>query len=475
MNRCLKLVLPPAVALLTSCAIFAPEDRVDPHNGVPEQFTLYSETLDTTNRWWESFQSPELDALIEEALSNSPSIQQAWARLAQAEAIAKQAGASRYPSLGYEGSASANKGKTTKAPFPGTDSYNSYSLGLTASYEVDLWGRIKSQSEAAALDREASREQFNTVAITLASQVALRWTGIVSQRLQTDLIRQQLESNQTSLELIELRFRKSLSTALDVYQQRQTVAGTESRIPLAELREELLYNELAVLLGHTDFQTLEVAGGKLPSIGKLPAIGIPADVLANRPDVRAAGLSLQSADWSVSAARADRLPAIRLTGSAGYGNSDIDVSDIFNNWIANLAASATGPIFEGGRRKAEVERTRAVVNERLAAYRETVINAIKEVEDALVSEQKQHDYIVALDRNLELSRNSHKEAVNRYRNGLIEYLPVLVELVSLQNLERDRVAAQYTLLQYRIALYRALGGSWVNELQSPSFENEEQP
>ncbi|MEN8256211.1 MAG: TolC family protein, partial [Verrucomicrobiota bacterium] len=157
---------------------------------------------------------------------------------------------------------------------------------------------------------------------------------------------------------------------------------------------------------------------------------------------------------------------IRLTGSARYGNSDIDVSDIFDNWIANLAASVTGPIFEGGRRKAEVERTRAVVDERLAAYRETVINAIKEVEDALVSEQKQHEYIALLDKRLDAARQSHEESLNRYRNGLVEYTTVLIQLNGLQSLERERVAAQYTLLQHRINLYRALGGSWPNELSS---------
>ena len=121
------------------------------------------------------------------------------------------------------------------------------------------------------------------------------------------MIRLQLKSNQTTEELIELRFRKSLSSALDVYQQRQTVAATESQIPKAELREELLRNELAVLIGQSDFQSVQVTDTKLPRIGKLPALGIPADVLANRPDVRKAGLQLQSADWQVSAARADRL------------------------------------------------------------------------------------------------------------------------------------------------------------------------
>lgn len=467
MNKHLKWGLLPAVALLSSCAVFAPDERTELNAGVPEAFSLYSRNVDTTNRWWESFQSSELNALIDEALTNSPSIQQAWARLAQADALAKKAGAARYPSLGYEGKAGATYNSITDT------TTEAYALGLNAAYEIDLWGRIKSQTEAAALDRAASREQLNTVAITLSSQVALRWTGIVAQQLQTTVIKQQLKANQTSLELIELRFRKSFANALDVYQQRQAVAGTQSRIPLAELREELLHNELAALLGRPDFQSLEIPAAQLPTLGPLPALGIPADVLANRPDVRQAGLKLQAADWHVSAARADRLPAIRLTASGGYANAN--ASDLFDNWLANLAGSLTGPIFEGGRRKAEVARTRAVANERLAAYRETVINAIKEVEDALISEQKQREYIRALDRNLELSRDSHREAVNRYRNGLIEYLPVLVELVGLQNLERDRVEAQYTLLQYRINLYRALGGSWPNELQTPSFETEEQP
>ncbi|MCK5801341.1 MAG: efflux transporter outer membrane subunit, partial [Lentisphaeria bacterium] len=416
MNRYLKWFAWPTMALLSSCAVFAPDERTELDAGVPEQFSLYSQTLDTTNRWWESFESPGLNALVDEALTNSPSIQQAWARLAQAEAIAQKAGAARYPTLGYEGKAGATRNGATG------NTIEAYSIGLTAAYEVDLWGRIKSETEAAALDREASREQLNAAAITLASQTTLRWTGIVAQRLQTDVIRKQLEANQTSLELIELRFRKSLSNALDVYQQRQAVAGTQSRIPLAELREELLHNELAALLGRADFRSLNVPDAQLPTLGELPALGIPADVLANRPDVRQAGLRLQSADWSVSAARADRLPAIRLSASGSYANAN--ASDLFDDWIANLAGSLTGPIFEGGRRKAEVARTRAVANERLAAYRETVIRAIKEVEDALVSEQKQREYILALDRNLELSQSSYKEAVNRYRSGLIEYLPV---------------------------------------------------
>jgi outer membrane protein, multidrug efflux system len=464
MNPLRLWILLPITSLLCSCAVFAPDHR--PSNFEALNFSLYSDsTADATNRWWETFQSLELNTLVDEALTNAPSIHQAWARLDQAQALAVKAGAARFPSVGVDGSATTRKDSLTY------ETSESYSLGLNASYELDLWGRIHSATKAAALDRDASREQLHTVAITLSSQVALNWMGMVSQQLQTERIQQQLEANQTSLELMELRFRKSQATALDVYQQRQTVAATESRIPPAELREALLRNSLTALLGRTDFQSLNLSSTNLPTLGPLPAVGIPADVLANRPDVRRAGLRLQAADWSVSAARADRLPAIRLTASADYTN--IQSSNLFNDWYANLIGSITGPIFEGGRRKAEVKRTRSVAEERLADYRETVINAMKEVEDALVSEQKQHRYIEALDRNVQLSRNSYNEAFNRYRTGLSQYLPVLVELVQLQSLERDRIAAQYNLLQYRINLYRALGGTWPNELQPPSFERED--
>ncbi|MEE9367919.1 MAG: efflux transporter outer membrane subunit [Pontiella sp.] len=463
MNTYLKWLSLSVTALLSSCALFAPEDRHNLNSNLPEQFTLYSEKApDTENRWWITFQSPELNAFIEEALTNSPTIQQSWAKLAQAEAEAVKAGADQYPALGYEGKAGA-----TWVENGGSSPAENYKAGLNASYEVDLWGRVKSKTEAAALDLAASREDLNTAAITLSSRISSAWLAIIAQRLQLDVIELQLESNNTALELIELRFRKALSTSLDVFQQRQTVAGTESLIPQRELNVELQKNTLSVLLGRADFQALDVSQHKLPTLGNLPSLGIPADVLANRPDVRQAGLKLYAADWQVSAARADRLPALRLTGSLDYNSGDI--GDLFDNWSANLAASLTGPIFDGGKRKAEVARQRAIAEERLGNYRETVLNAIKEVEDALISEQKQHEYIDKVDKRLTAARRSYEESVNRYRNGMAEYTTVLRELNILQGLERERVAAQYDLLQNRINLYKALGGSWPSELSAPSF------
>ncbi|HKL22180.1 MAG TPA: TolC family protein, partial [Tichowtungia sp.] len=291
------------LVLVCSCALWPlPEHEVE----TPDQFSAGAGgAVNTTNRWWTNFQSLELDALVGEALTNSPGIQQAWARLQQADAIARKAGAARWPSITAEASGSSRQNRSTRT------STESYSLGLVASYELDLWGRVHSAASAAALERVASREQFSTVAMTLASQTALRWIGLISLQRQADLIRTQLDANRDSLELVELRFRRSQASALDVFQQRQAVAATEALLPQIARAQDVQRNELAALLGRADFQGLEISAEKLPGIGNLPDTGIPATVLDNRPDVRQARLNLRAADWQVRAARADRLPAIR--------------------------------------------------------------------------------------------------------------------------------------------------------------------
>jgi outer membrane protein TolC len=196
----------------------------------------------------------------------------------------------------------------------------------------------------------------------------------------------------------------------------------------------------------------------MPVIGQLPALGLPADLLANRPDVRAAGLRLQATEWQVAAARANRLPAIRLAAGAQYGRNDLDL--LFDTWLLSLAANLTAPIFDGGRRAAEVDRTQAEADENLWAYRRIVLTAIKEVEDALENETRQLEHIEGLIAVREAAQNGLQEAIGRYRNGLSDYLPVLTQLLVVQDLERDLISQRALLVLYRVGLYRALGGGW---------------
>jgi NodT family efflux transporter outer membrane factor (OMF) lipoprotein len=455
------------IAILTSCNPFRPKVRKSPESEIPRTFSLYSSEPRGVDRWWESFQDEDLDALVEEALSGNFNLQEAWARLRQAQALVVQVESPLYPDLNLGAEAlrgrQSSKGESLREAITGTHTIQDYFVGLVANYELDLWGRIRSEREAARFAEKATREDVNTAAMSVAAEVAQRWVNIVSQRMQRRLLQKQLEANLTYLELVELRFRKSMVSALDVYQQKQVVERVRAEIPLVEAQEQLLLYQMALLLGKPPRTELKIGRESLPLPTAVPGTGLPADLLSARPDVRAAGMRLQAADWQVAAARAERLPAISLTARATYGSGDLSL--LFDNWLLSLAGNLTAPIFDANRRAAEVDRTRAVVDERLWAYRQVVLTAIKEVEDALVSEEKQRQHIQALTQQIDAARKALNEAGERYLKGLNDYLPVLTQLLSVQSLERDLIRREAELLIARVSLYRALGGSWMTELQ----------
>jgi outer membrane protein, multidrug efflux system len=445
------------IVAIDGCTPFAPRHRQPEKQLLPSAFSLPSQQWEPDQRWWEAFNDPQLNDLIEEALSHNFSLQQSWARLRQAQALAVSSGASLFPELDLGASASSEHHHTDT-----TESVETYSLGLIGSYEIDLWGRIRSERQAARLSATASREDLNTAAITLSASIATRWIGIISQRMQKQLLIQQLNANQTLLDLVELRFRKSLASAVDVFQQRQLVEQSRAQLPLVEQAERRLLNELALLLGRTPFNLPQIHAGSLKIPADLPPAGIPAQLLADRPDIQAAAKRLEAADWNVAAARADRLPQISLSAEAGYQADKLSL--LVDNWLTRLAANMTAPLFDGRRRAAEVQRLQAVVAENLAAYRQTVLTAMQEVENALVDEAKLREHLNGLRAQLEAARNALNEARRRYRNGLSDYLPVLTQLLSVQQLERTQIQRRADLLTARVDLYRSLGGTWTDVL-----------
>jgi outer membrane protein, multidrug efflux system len=502
----------------SSCMTFPPPEREADAGVTPETFSLYEQGAAAPDRWWVSLQSEELNRLAADGLGGNFSIAQAVARIRQAAAVAKQSHAALLPQIGYNAGASitrrrADTGESVDpvdtaiqkisvlnqllgssstgtaaggtaldsaasaiqrtqsqlnaqdslfADTPSSVQYQtieSYEGGLTVSYEADIWGRLRALEKASVLSFEASREDVASIMQSVASQIVLTWLDILLYDQVLEILEKQRTTNQTNLELMELRYRKGMATALDIYQQRQIVAQTRSQFPPAEAQRQVLRHALAVLLGKAPRSEIALSQKAFPEPGRLPAYGLPADLLAQRPDIRAAGLRLRAADWQVSAARADRLPSLNLSASASLGAEERDL--LFDNWMARLAASITGPVFDAGRRKAEVTRTRAVVDERLAAYRQTVLTAVREVEDALVLERRQREYIAALEAQYETARNTHREALTRYQKGLTDYLPVLTALTAAQSLERSLVQARHDLLVYRVRLHLALGGSWM--------------
>jgi len=460
-NHANRFILTIILLLVASCAPFKPQERQSPEGELPRSFSLYTSESEPEARWWEEFNDPDLNVLITEALSDNLTLKEAWSRLVQTRALAVQAGAALYPDLTGTAEADYARQRSDNGSRK-TISNEDYSLGVISSYELDLWGRIRAGRESALLEVTAAREDLNTAAMTLAAEVANRWVNIISQRMQKRLLERQLQTNLTLLELIELRFRMSMVSAVDVYQQKQIVEDIMAEIPLVEAEEQVLRHELALLLGKPPGTSLKISREDLLEPAEIPATGLPADLLSSRPDLRRVGMRLQAADWQVAAARANRLPAIRLTAGAQYGNGNMDV--LFDNWLLSLAGNLTAPIFDGGRRAAEVDRRKALVDENLSAYRQAVLTAIKEVEDALVVEAKQREHIRALENVVVTARKALEEAGIRYRNGLTDYLPVLTQLLAVQRLERNLIRQQASLLNARVSLYRSLGGTWTDSL-----------
>ena len=441
-------------ALLTGgCVDLRPETENPTPANLPEKFSLYNPVAAADTPWWLNFNNQELNRLISSGLSDNLSLQEAWARLAQARATAIKAGAGLYPAVTANGGAAHQR----------TDgsSTDSFSVGLSTGYELDLWGRVRAGAASAQLSADASQEAVNTLALSLSSQIAAAWLELISQRLQQQQLEQELELNTQLLELIKMRFTMSRATALDVYQQGQTITGLQGGLIKTRANCRLQLNLLALLTGRPAGGETDLIQDSFPTIPALPPTGLPADLLSRRPDIRAAGLRLQSAGWQVTAARAARLPGIDLSASLLYAASGLDL--LLDNWILGLAASVSGTVFDGGALQAEVDRSRAVVDERLAAYRNTVLSAIREVEDALTSEQQYRQSLTNIDQQLSLTKMAYREATWRYLNGLSDFLPVLREQINLITFQLDRIKTRANLLKARISLYKALGGTWTKE------------
>jgi NodT family efflux transporter outer membrane factor (OMF) lipoprotein len=322
---------------------------------------------------------------------------------------------------------------------------------------------LRSLSEAGRLEAEATQEDYESAAMTLAASVASAWADLLAVRQEKSILEEQIKTNETILHLQELRFANGLANALDVSQQRELVVAARADLVPLEAREKLYLNSLALLLGSTSPDAVQVKQQTVPRPPPLPATGIPTNLLVMRPDVRSAQLRLTSADWDVSAARADRLPNLVLSADAAFSSAQF--TTILTNWMTNIAGGLTAPIFDGGARAAEVDRTRAVVSENLNDYAQTVATAVKEVQDALVNESHQKRYIELLEDQLRVARISLYEARQRYLKGLSDYLTYVSQLTSVQSLERQIVQERGTLLTDRVDLHRALGGDWTKELR----------
>jgi len=452
-----------AAAILLALASLAgcnhPTVKVEPPLAMPKAFSVRGDAA-VPDEWWTAFQDEQLDEIIGQAMRENFSLRVAWDRLDQARALAARSEAPLWPGLDTSAGASRTAIQSPMTSEPSTG----LSLGIQASYEVDLWGRIRSTRDAALLDVRAGEDDIRAAAITLAAQIAQTWYNLVEQRGQLKILDQQFKTNQDYLAIITLHFRRGQVSATDVLQQRQLVEAIRGDRALVESTIAVLENLLAVLVGQTPENFSAPPMDTLPEIPDLPRTGIPAEWLRRRPDVRAAERRIQSADQRVAAAIADQFPKLGI--SFGAETSAEAVRDLFDNWLASIAANIAAPLLDGGQRRAEVRRTKAVVSERINSYGQVMLASLAEVEDALAQEAQQARYVKSLSRQLELANKAAERTLDNYTKGTMTFTRYLTTLLSYQRLQRTYLLARRQLVGFRIDLYRSLAGGW--ELTRPA-------
>lgn len=452
-----QLFLAALLLLLTACAAPPPAELKPP--ALPETFSRTGEAP-LPSRWWRSFEDPDLDRLMEQSLAGNLSLRAAWSRLEQARALARRAGADRFPSLDLEAAAGLSRRTAS-----GEANARDYSLGLAARYEIDLWGRIGSEAEAARLDARAGAFDLQTAAMSLSASVAGAWYELAEQLEQLRLLDEQIRVNGQVLELVRLRFRTGGAISADVLQQEQLIESRRGQRSRVLARMELLQHRLAILQGRSPGLELPAYGPQLPGLSPLPDTGLPAELLARRPDLRSAWSSLLAADRRFEVAVSERYPRLSLSARLDTGGDEL--ARLFDDWLASLAANLALPLVDGGRLRAEQDRALALTEQRLHEYGQSVIEAMGEVEDALSSEAQRRILIASLERQMELAEASIKSLRERYVQGAADYQRILSALLSYQQLQSGYLTARLDLIRDRIALCRSLGGGWLSADASP--------
>lgn len=451
-----------AAAMALSGCIVSRVDVERPELPLPETLPAAAQAVAMPETWWKLFGDSALDALMDEALANNADAAIAAARVLEARAILGTATADRLPTVNLEGNATRAQTSALTSPFPGAGSpATTYTVQGTVAYEVDLWGRYTRAAQAERARLLASEFDRDAVRLSLTGDVARGYYSLLAAATQLQRARETLAARDESVGLEQIRFDAGESDESTFRRTQAEAAAARIAVQQFELEVAQRTHALGVLLGRSPRALVEQAiaaeGIPLPEPPALPA-GMPSSVLARRPDIRAADASLIAAAADIGSARAALYPRINLTGAFGWASPELD--DLFTEPAE--AWSAIGgilqPLFQGGRLRANVERTEAVRMQRQAEYARTVQNAFRDVLDALRGQellsgirQTTTAQVEAIARAAELSELS-------YSQGEIGYLDLLDVRRNLYQSQISLVGAQRDALVNAVDLALALGG-----------------
>jgi len=448
------------LAATTSGCIYSSQVKKDTFR-TPQHFASQASKAPTKakiGRWWELFGDADLNRLVELAFTQSLDLEVARARLEQSRARLMAATAGWLPTI--TGTAEVSRSQTVfNLPEPiGAKAFrqDNFQLSLSASYELDLWGKVRYGRKAAIHALQSSEQALRAVYVSLAAGVADAYYLLVQQRMQQRLLQQTIENRTKQLQLVRDRYRAGVARPAELYQAQQSLTQTQAQ--LAQIRGTIKTSAhaLAVLIGRYPGEIDPGGLDELPQPIKEIATGVPGNLLLQRPDLQAAFRQLQATDAQVGAALAEHFPSINLSASLGERFDP-------TGFIWNLLGQLTAPIFAGGRIHAQYRERQALLREGIATFKQTLMRAVTEVEDALVRGRALSKRIQWLQARVEASEGALRLSTDQYVQGLSQFLDVLTSEGFLFAARTDLIAARRELISARVSLARALGGSWMDD------------
>ncbi|XTZ37125.1 efflux transporter outer membrane subunit [Salmonella enterica] len=432
-------------------------------------------------RWWMTFRSPQLNSLIERAIAGNLSLQQTVLRIAGAREQINQAGGAFLPAvngnlqatrqqLGLEGELKShdvyrqldNIPQASGALGALTEPVNLYQGSFDAQWELDLWGKVRRQVEAAKAQQQQAIEQRNDALVSLEAEVARGWLQLRGAQGIIATLKTQIETAQQTFELTENRQQSGLSPQMDVENARAQVGNLEAQLPQYLAQERQAMNALAILLGKPpgalDSELRAVQ--PLPELPEIVPTGIPSTLARRRPDVREAEANLHAATAQIGVSVAQLFPSLTLSGQFGLRNTESGWLTDWSSHFYSFGPQISVPIFEGGRQISSVKLARAEQGAAVLNYRQTVLTALGDVENALVSYRSDQQREAGLDKTVEALQNAFHLASDSYRQGIASFIDVLDAQRQLAQASQQREQARVQSSLDLVALYKALGGGW---------------
>lgn len=421
--------------------------------------------------WWGIFNDPELDRLENLATTGNQQLAAALANFQQARALVKVARADYFPQLSADPSINRQRtsaNASTRGAI-GSQTFSTFSVPLDASWELDVWGRVRRQVEAAKDRLVATGDDLEAARLAIQAEVAVDYFTLCSLDAQNLILKQSIEAFGRSLQLTQTRRKGGIATDLDVSQAETQLRSTEAQLPAVDLQRANLRHALATLCGQPA-STFAVATSTSPlkNAPQVP-VSLPSELLERRPDIAAAERRMAAANADIGVATAAFYPRVLLSGAAGY--QSIDAGALFD-WPSRVWAigpSIQLPLFTGGRNRAQLASARAAYDFTVANYRQTVLGAFQDVEDQLAAQRLLAIEFDAQNAALASARRTLEIATNRYKGGVSTYLEVATAQSAALNIEQTVVRLGAERLSASVSLIKALGAGWTASSAQPAM------